>query len=281
MSNSPTLPNKKVLATLIHEYTRKQLELTLVEFRERMNKVESELLRLTSKNGKSPSIQISANSQYSGKVIVLWDKYTLRDSLTQILRSEKASIKLISLSDNSYLDSIERFLPDQIIYACQHLGACELIEVKMLMQRFPRAGIVCVCHAITEETAIKIIAAGARGLIRNEREFSQLPAALLRVSKGEVWCSREVMREVLTRSRIIMRSDVSKGSSKGSISAREQEILQLLAQGETNREIAEKMCVSIRTVGNHVYNIYKKLGLKNRLEAYHYAKAHNLIITET
>ncbi|MCG8511900.1 MAG: hypothetical protein MI741_22010, partial [Rhodospirillales bacterium] len=72
MSNTPTIQNTEMLTTLIHEYTRKQLELTLDEFRERMNRVESELLRLTGKNGKSPSIQISANSQYSGKLIVLW-----------------------------------------------------------------------------------------------------------------------------------------------------------------------------------------------------------------
>jgi DNA-binding NarL/FixJ family response regulator len=61
------------------------------------------------------------------------------------------------------------------------------------------------------------------------------------------------------------------------LTARETEVLRLVAQGHTNREIADELVLSIRTVENHVFNIYAKLGARSRVEATAYALRHGLV----
>jgi DNA-binding CsgD family transcriptional regulator len=65
--------------------------------------------------------------------------------------------------------------------------------------------------------------------------------------------------------------------SAGGLSAREMEILQLLAAGHSSREIAATLVVSVRTVENHLARLYAKLGVRGRVEAVAYALRHDLV----
>jgi DNA-binding NarL/FixJ family response regulator len=81
---------------------------------------------------------------------------------------------------------------------------------------------------------------------------------------GEVWISRQILLKYA------MRSDLASGKeapNKGKLSVREREILLLVSNGKTNEELSEKLYISINTVRTHMYHIFKKLGVSNRLQA--------------
>jgi DNA-binding NarL/FixJ family response regulator len=63
--------------------------------------------------------------------------------------------------------------------------------------------------------------------------------------------------------------------SKYNISQREQEIIRLILKGKTNKDIENKLFISLKTVKSHIYNIYQKLGVKNRLELIHLIQKSN------
>ena len=85
------------------------------------------------------------------------------------------------------------------------------------------------------------------------------------------------MQHVLEGSRFFASTGMHHQEPETTLTKRESEILQMLSRGYTNNTIAEKLGVSYRTVTNHIYSVYRKLGLSGRLEAALYAIAHELV----
>ena len=76
---------------------------------------------------------------------------------------------------------------------------------------------------------------------------------------------------------MLLRVDAEKNDSLDVLSAREREVMQLIAEGNTNAAVAEKLQLSVRTVERHITNLYGKLDVRNRAEATLYALRHGLI----
>lgn len=96
---------------------------------------------------------------------------------------------------------------------------------------------------------------------------------------GELWIPRYLMASFITRNRQRPRRITS---FSGLLTKREKQILRLTATGATNTEIAEALSVSMHTVKTHVYNLFKKIGVNNRIQAVNWAKEHmNELLHET
>lgn len=105
---------------------------------------------------------------------------------------------------------------------------------------------------------------GIRGVFyRNENPF-QLPKGILSMLKGELWFSRKAATKLILTSK--NRTKISEAALAG-LTTREKEILLTIASGLGNNEIADKFCISGHTVKNHLYNIYRKINVKNRFQA--------------
>ena len=91
---------------------------------------------------------------------------------------------------------------------------------------------------------------------------------------GEIWLDNRMTAEVIDAFK--KSSDAGVRREKPLLSPREREIVQLVAQGFRNREIAEKLFISEQTVKNHLHNIFDKLGVSDRLELALYAIHHRL-----
>lgn len=105
-----------------------------------------------------------------------------------------------------------------------------------------------------EDEVIRLLQRGYRGYLGPNEPVDRLRLALEALRRGEIWASRELLTRTL-----------------GSIAApqlteREQEVLQLLASGLSNRNIAERLGISERTVKAHVSNLFDKHGVRNRTE---------------
>lgn len=105
---------------------------------------------------------------------------------------------------------------------------------------------------------------GARGVFYYKESFRVIPKGIKAIVNGELWYRRRVLSQCLIKVQnnppeVVNRADC--------LTAREKDILLQLAAGTGNREIATMLCVSMSTVKTHIYNVYRKIGAKNRLQA--------------
>jgi len=108
----------------------------------------------------------------------------------------------------------------------------------------------------------EITAKNIKGLFYNDDPLKQFLKGINAIFKGELWFSREVMTDL-----VLNKNKSLKKSASDQLTQREHEILSLIAVGEKNEDIAEKLFVSSNTVKTHVYNIFKKIEVTNRLQA--------------
>ena len=112
---------------------------------------------------------------------------------------------------------------------------------------------------------------GVRGIFYNQDCLDMFLKGIETICKGELWYSRKVMSRVIQGEQ---EKDIFASSTKKSLTHREIEILSLVAIGAKNDEIADKLFVSPHTIKTHLYNVYKKLSVSNRLQATLWAAKH-------
>jgi DNA-binding NarL/FixJ family response regulator len=137
-----------------------------------------------------------------------------------------------------------------------------------LLAASPSTQIVALSSQTQSSWVRQALAAGARAYVPKRASDSELIEAMRRVAAGERYVDPELGAQAVA-------PDV--GPTLGPISEREREVLQLLALGYTNQEIARKLYVSVRTVDTHRAHIMQKLGLSTRAELVLFALANGLI----
>lgn len=125
---------------------------------------------------------------------------------------------------------------------------------------------------------VEAFQAGATGYVVKESAAERLAQALESVASGEYYLDSSISQEVVAK---LMQSPVreAKVSDSGysKLSAREQEIMRLLAEGVSKTEIADRLCISVKTVENHRTNIMRKLDIHSAMELVRYAARLGLI----
>ena len=127
-----------------------------------------------------------------------------------------------------------------------------------------------------DDMVVAAVRAGAVGYVEKGFAPDQLIEVIHRAHRGELALTEAVTRKLLHPEK----PATSPWPDHETLTEREHEILRLVAQGFSNREIADEICVSAATVTTHLRNIFGKLGLKNRVEATLYAIRSGLITVE-
>ncbi|MAS25870.1 MAG: helix-turn-helix transcriptional regulator [Oceanospirillaceae bacterium] len=107
------------------------------------------------------------------------------------------------------------------------------------------------------------------GLFYRDTSQQQLSKGIIGLFEGEYWLPRELIGKYLEKTRHKPRK---MPTTTTQLTRREKQILRLTATGATNIEIAEKLSVSMHTVKTHIYNLFKKIGAANRIQAVNWAK---------
>ena len=110
----------------------------------------------------------------------------------------------------------------------------------------------------------ELVVRGIRGIFYANDNPGHLMRGVRALLKGETWISRDIMSKFIPEIEVARRVSANKTSV---LSQREAEILGLVAEGAMNTEIAQTLYISRHTVKSHLYNIYKKINVTNRLEA--------------
>jgi DNA-binding NarL/FixJ family response regulator len=111
------------------------------------------------------------------------------------------------------------------------------------------------------------LALGLKGVFYNNTPLSLLARGVQAILDGELWYSRKTLSQSLQRVRPVKR----RSEPLVDLTYREKQILEEIVSGETNQEIADHLNISVHTVKTHIYNMYKKLNVSNRLQVSHLA----------
>lgn len=146
-----------------------------------------------------------------------------------------------------------------------------------IRRRSPRVRVIMLTMHETEEMLFRAIQAGASGYVLKKAADNELLEAIEQVMRGETFLRPEMTRQVIQD--YLTRVDAGEeANSFEELTEREREVLKLLAEGLTNKQVADELVLSIRTVETHRARILDKLGLKGRAALVSFARRHGLIL---
>jgi two-component system response regulator NreC len=145
---------------------------------------------------------------------------------------------------------------------------------RSLKPRFPDLRILILTLHEDEALLKEAIKAGAAGYILKRAAEAELISAIQSILRGDLYVDPSMVRMLLGESR---KTRPQPSASAEVLTPREIEILGLIVEGYTNRQIGEHLNISIRTVEGHRANISDKLGLHSRVELVRYAREHDMI----
>jgi two-component system response regulator NreC len=153
-----------------------------------------------------------------------------------------------------------------------------LLDIKILSDRFPKLKILVLSMHRNEEFFLKLIKAGAKGHVGRDTDRSEILEAIYTLRNGYEFNAKTITNILL--SSFLTDKDIDrkeKETRQKNLSAREMEVFKLFAEGHSNREIADKLFISIRTVETHKNNIMKKINLKTTVDLVKFAIKNNII----
>jgi two-component system nitrate/nitrite response regulator NarL len=138
--------------------------------------------------------------------------------------------------------------------------------VRAIGEATPEAKVVALAVSDTEADVIACAEAGASGYVPRDGTLDDLEAVVEGVARGEIMCSPRITASLLRRVGALA-AELRGPSPNASLTAREAEVAELLDQGLSNKEIAQRLNIAVPTVKNHVHSILEKLHVHRRAEA--------------
>jgi DNA-binding NarL/FixJ family response regulator len=185
-------------------------------------------------------------------------------------------IKIIEpINDVRYLLDVSMCgTADVILLASSQVeNVCSAIAIlEALPERYRDAKAIVLTQKPGYAEVISLFRAGVKGIVCNEdMRFDLLCKSIRCVYHGQIWASNEQLAHLVSSVSRPKSTNVTDSHGKPLLTAREQQVLHLLAEGMSNHELATMLRLSEHTIKNHLFRIYDKLGVSNRMEAVLYA----------
>ncbi len=209
------------------------------------------------------------------KVLIVDDHALFREGIRSLLKSYD-DINIIGEATQG-LEAIEKahqMSPNVVLMdvAMPVMGGLE--ATRRIQKETPLVKVLVLTQYQDSEYVLSLIKAGARGYISKTATAAELISAIRAVYKGESYLYPNAATTLIEEYLAQAGEDKSEYER---LSDREREILQLVAEGHTNREIADKLFISVKTVLRHRTSVMEKLGFRNRTELIKYAISKGLI----
>lgn len=196
------------------------------------------------------------------KVAYIEDNLPIREFISDFLKKSKEFEFLIaSETVEEFMKPAEALLkPDVILLDINLPGMSGLEAIRHLKHSFPNVEIIMFTIHDDSERIFKAICAGATGYLLKSTPVSKIKEGIFQVHRGESAISPSIARKV------IQHFQPSKKVKKEHLTPRETQIVQCMVEGLSYKLIADKLMVSINTIGYHVKNIYRKLQVNSKAE---------------
>lgn len=209
------------------------------------------------------------------KIMITDDHSMIREGLKQLLELEDNFKVIAEASDGKEcLDILSHTDPDILLLDINmpNMNGLEVLEVLNKEKERPVKVLVLTVHNEVEYL-LKAVQIGIDGYVLKDSESAELKKAILAVVGGETYIQSDLI-PMLNAKLLSLENDRDKVDS---LTKREVDVLKNLAVGMYNKEIAEKLDISERTVKNHISNIFKKINVTDRTQAAVFAIRNNLI----
>jgi DNA-binding NarL/FixJ family response regulator len=201
------------------------------------------------------------------RVMVVDDHPVWRDGVRSDLEASGRAVVVAEASDGG--EAIERAIEvmPELVLMDLNLPTVRGVEaIRRIVEQSPHVKVLVLSASAEEADVLEAVKVGASGYLLKSATAAELADAVTRVRAGEPVFSPSLAALVLGEFR-----RMSAAATEPGLTARETEVLKLVAKGYTYREIADKLFISVKTVQNHVQNILTKLQLSKRYELMRYA----------
>lgn len=203
------------------------------------------------------------------KIVIIDDDIIVANSLKMILSAEK-DIEVVAVG-NDGTDAVklyDEYMPDILMTDIQMKTVSGLKATEIILEKHPDAKIILLTTFLDDEYVREAIKIGAKGYILKQ-DYEGIPAAIYSVYSGQNVYGGDIMERI--PGLLEAEPNISAFTDRG-ITDKEFEIIELVADGLSNKEIAEKMFLSDGTVRNYLSSILEKLELRDRtqLAVYYY-----------
>lgn len=213
------------------------------------------------------------------RVLLADDQAVFRRGINAVLNGEEDIEVVAEAEDGSEAIAVaEETVPDVVLMDVRMPGIGGIEAARQIKALAPSAAILMLTVSDEEDDLYEAIKAGASGYLLKEVSIETVAVAIRNVMKGESFLSPAMASKLLAEfTAISKREEAGKHPLNTPLTNREIEVLQFVAVGETNRQIAGKLGISENTVKNHVRNILEKLHLHDRMAAALYAVEAHLL----
>jgi two-component system response regulator NreC len=209
------------------------------------------------------------------RILIADDHGVLRAGLRALLSAEEGIAVLGEAGDGPEALRLATLLePDMVLLDLSMPGLSGIEVTRQLKQVRPRVNTLILTVHEDQTLLEEALHAGASGYILKKAVESELIDAIRAVSRGEMYVHPAMTRALLGK---LAPESTPPKQEHEFLTPRETEVLQLIAQGHTNRQIAALLNISIRTVESHRANLMGKLGLQSRVELVRYARDKDLL----
>jgi len=203
------------------------------------------------------------------EVFILAENRLLREALTRIL-NKKSDIHVVAAAafGPDVVQQIAQRAPDVVLSDSASVALSELRLIAELRTAVPGLKVVMIGMEADKATCLRLVREGIVGYVLKDASAIEVAAAVRSVANGEAVCPptlclplfEELAKQKPQPARLIVRHGLG-------LTRREQQLVHMISDGLTNKEIAGQLSLSEQTVKNHIHRILRKLGASNRLTA--------------
>jgi len=227
----------------------------------------------------NPGEGATTSSSEPIRVMIVDDHALFRRGLMMVLESEEG-IDLVAEAEDGEdaIRKAEEVVPDVVLMDVRMPRVSGIEATRQISEVLPTCKILMLTVSDEEEDLYEAIKAGANGYLLKEISIEEVADAIRAVVQGQSLISPSMASKLLSEfNTLARRAEEKQQVPAPRLTERELEVLKLVAQGMSNREIAEELYISENTVKNHVRNILEKLHLHSRMEAVVYAVREKLL----
>jgi DNA-binding NarL/FixJ family response regulator len=199
--------------------------------------------------------------------ILIADDHTLFREGIRALLASVPDIEVVgeAATGSETLSKVDALQPDVILMDIQMPDLNGIEATRRILRAHPHIGIMMLTMFQDDDSVFAAMRAGARGYVLKGADQSVVLRAIRAVANGESLFSPEIAQRLMHFFANLAPATPTEVFPE--LTAREREILSLIAQGDTNADIATKLILSVKTVRNHVSNIFSKLQVADRVQA--------------
>lgn len=212
------------------------------------------------------------------RVVVADDQTVVREGIVMLLGLLSGIEVVGSARDGEEAVKLVAELAPDVVLMDLRMPRCDGVEAtRRITAEYPGTQVVVLTTFADDESLFRALGAGARGYLTKDADGDEIVRAVHSVLSGDAGLSPSIQRRLLERLTEPEQEPPAPAEAPDGLTAREAEVLVLIADGLSNQEIARELHVSTATVKTHINNLFAKTGIKDRAQAVRYAYRKGLV----